>query len=220
MDFTKISWDASGSEIEAESFRRIDLEYAGRKDFSPEEWTVARRLIHTTGDSSITENLVFSDDPISKCLEALKKGALLYCDSNMIKAGISLPKLKKLNPDYSADKLICRIADQDIMKVATERKISRALASVEAMGDALNGSIILCGNAPLALAACIRNSVEKAIVPAMIIGVPVGFVNVVESKELLMETSIPNVTIKGRRGGSPLAVAILHGILESAGVRL
>lgn len=212
--FEKISWDMPGADIEKESFRRIEEE-ADMGNFSIEEWRVARRLIHTSADFSIAETLLFSGNPIAICLEALKKGAVVYSDSNMIKSGVSIPKLKKFNPVYERESIHCYIADADIAQKAKEENISRALASVEKAEKILNGAIVLIGNAPLALAGIVRLVVEKGIRPAVIIGMPVGFVNVVESKELLTATNIPYITITGRRGGSPLAVATLHGAMES-----
>lgn len=212
--FEKISWDMPGADIEKESFRRIEEE-AERGNFSTEEWRVARRLIHASADFSITENLVFNGDPVAICLNALREGAAIYSDSNMIKSGVSVPKLKKFNPVYERESIQCYIADADVAEKAKEKNISRALASVEKAGKILNGAIVLIGNAPLALAGIIKLTVEKGIRPAVIIGMPVGFVNVVESKELLMAADIPYITITGRRGGSPWAVATLHGAMES-----
>jgi precorrin isomerase len=212
--FDKITWDMPGLDIEKESFRRIEEE-ADKGSFSTEEWRVARRLIHTSADFSITENLAFNGDPVSTCLEALKRGAAIYSDSNMIKSGVSVPKLKKFNQSYERESIHCYIADADVAEKAKEKGISRALASVEKAEKIFDGAIVLIGNAPLALAGIVRLAVEKGIRPALIIGMPVGFVNVVESKELLTATDIPYITITGRRGGSPLAVATLHGAMES-----
>lgn len=212
--FDKITWDMSGAEIEKESFRRIEEEATNMPE-DPEEFRVARRLIHTTADFSIGDQLVFSHKPAEACIHALKAGAPLYSDSNMIKSGISLAKLHKFYPAYTRDSIHCYIADHDIAKSAKEKHCSRALASVDKGCKVLNGSIVLIGNAPLALAGIVRLYVEENIKPALIIGMPVGFVNVKESKELLAATDIPHVMLAGRRGGSPLAVATLHALMES-----
>ncbi len=203
-----------GLEIERESFKRIDAE-ADSSGFSPEEWRVARRLIHTTADFVIVENLKFRHDPVTAGLEALRAGVPIYSDSNMIKAGISVAKLKQFNPAYERDSIHCYIADADVAAEAKKENITRALAAVKKAAPILNGGIFLSGNAPLALAGMIKMLVEQNIRPALIIGMPVGFVNVVESKELLRDVTVPHITIEGRRGGSPLAVATLHGIMES-----
>ena len=210
----KIAWDMPAMEIEQESFRRIEAEAVNMPE-DPEEYRVARRLIHTTADFSIADQLVFSNDPGNACIKALKAGAPLYSDSNMIKSGISVAKLQKFNHAYSRDSIHCFIADPNVAKIAKEKNISRALASLDKAQSILNGSIVLTGNAPLALAGIIRLYIEKNIKPALIIGMPVGFVNVEESKELLAATDIPYVMLSGRRGGSPLAVATLHAMMES-----
>ena len=212
--FDKIIWDMPGLDIERESFRRIDAE-ANSAGFSPEEWRVARRLIHTTADFGIVKTLKFRHDPVTAGLEAMKAGVPIYSDSNMIKAGISVAKLKRFNPEYERESIHCYIADEDVAAAAKQQNITRALAAVKKAAPILNGCIFLSGNAPLALAGMIRMMVEENIRPALIIGMPVGFVNVVESKELLREVTVPHITIEGRRGGSPLAVATLHGIMES-----
>lgn len=212
--FENIIWDMSGIEIEEESFRRIEAE-TPRGTFNDEEWKVARRLIHTSADFSIISTLKFRHDPIQAGLKALKNGALLFSDSNMIRSGISVSKLKKFNPSYERESIHCFVADADVSKEAAEKNITRALAAVCKAKNIINKGIFLCGNAPLALAGTIKMIVEENIRPALIIAMPVGFVNVVESKELLKEVDVPHIVLEGRRGGSPLAVAALHGIMEN-----
>ncbi|MFZ2656221.1 MAG: precorrin-8X methylmutase [Victivallales bacterium] len=213
-DFSDIRWDMTASEIEAESFRIIEKEFPNRP-FKGPEWNVARRLIHTTADFSICDNLVFRNDPIQAGLKAVSEGAVIYCDSNMIRSGISVQKLKMFNPAYTKDSIHCYIADSDVAEMAEKAGTTRALASLKKAEKILDGAIVLIGNAPLALAGIAKLYLEKKIRPALIIGMPVGFVNVVESKVLLSKTDIPHITIEGRRGGSTLAVATLHAILEN-----
>jgi len=212
--FENIIWNMSGIEIECESFRRIENE-ADRGTFSDEEWKVARRLIHTSADLNIASTLKFRFAPVKAGIEALKRGAPIFSDSNMIKSGISVSKLKLFNPSYERDSIHCFVADEDVAKEASEKNITRALAAVEKAKKIIRNGIFLCGNAPLALAGTVRMIVEENIRPALIIAMPVGFVNVVESKELLGEIDVPHIVLEGRRGGSPLAVAALHGIMES-----
>ena len=209
-----IKWDMTAAEIEAESFRIIEKEFLNRP-FKGPEWNVARRLIHTTADFSICDNLVFRNEPITAGLKAVSDGALIYCDSNMIRSGISVQKLKMFNPAYSKDSIHCYIADSDVAEMAEKSGTTRALASLRKAEKILDGAIVLIGNAPLALAGIARLYLEKKIRPSLVIGMPVGFVNVVESKVLLSRTDIPHITIEGRRGGSTLAVATLHAILEN-----
>ncbi len=211
---TEIQWDLPAEEIERKSFETIENEAADHQ-FNDQEWRIARRLIHTTADFSITETLKFSGDPVNRGLEALRNGAPLYSDSNMIRSGISIARLKKLNPDYERESITCKIADPNIAAKAKELNISRALCAMTEEGPKLNGAIVLIGNAPLALARLTRFIMEEGVRPALVIGMPVGFVNVVESKNLLTQCDIPYITLEGRRGGSPLAVAPLHAICES-----
>jgi len=216
--FDKVLWNMPGDEIERESFRRIEAEYKGPA-FPPDEWRVVRRLIHTTADFGIAGLVKFGGDPFAACRAALSAGAPIYCDSNMIRSGISVDKLRRFNPSYSREKLVCHIADPDVAEIARAEGISRALASVRKARSLLGGSIVLVGNAPLALAGIVRLAVEEGIRPAVVIGMPVGFVNVVESKALLCASDLPYVTVSGRRGGSTLAVAALHAMMEEAGNR-
>ncbi len=204
-----------GLEIEKESFRRIEEEAKNINEFSTEEWKIARRLIHTTANFAIAEQISFANNPIEAGLNALIAGKNIYSDSNMIRSGISVPKLQSFNNNYTRESIRCYIAEPRVAELAKERGTSRALASLDFAQEMLNDSIVLIGNAPLALAGIIKLYVEKNIKPALIIGMPVGFVNVLESKELLFETDIPYISIEGRMGGSTLAVATLHAIMEN-----
>ena len=211
--FDKITWNASGAWIESESFRRIEAE-ADKHRFTEDEWRIARRLIHTTADFSIVENLRFAHNPIDEGIAALNEGVPIYTDSNMIKAGISETKLKKFNRKYTKASVHCFVADEDVAQTAKKENTTRALAGIRKGKKIINNGIFLCGNAPLALAGTIKMIIEEGIRPRLIIGMPVGFVNVIESKELLKATDVPYITIEGRRGGSTLAVATLHAIME------
>ncbi len=208
-----VRWDLRPEEIEAESFRIIELECTNT-NFSPEEWKIARRLIHTTGDFSICNHLAFTHSPIGAGLKALAAGCPIYCDSNMIRSGISISRLQQICPSYSKDSINCYISDADVSEKAKQDGTTRALASLNKAGDILDSAIIMIGNAPLALAGVARMCTEGKINPPLIIGMPVGFVNVLESKVLLGKTNIPHIVVEGRRGGSTLAVATLHAIIE------
>jgi len=207
----------NGKEIENLSFKCIEDEIPSeiKKQFSEREWKIARRLIHTTADFSIISSLKFNNDPIGNGIDAIKKGYSIFSDSNMIKSGISIARLNSINTKYTRNSIQCYIADPDVAELAKKNNITRAYTAVEKAKPILNNSIVLIGNAPLALGNIIRLFYEENIRPALIIGMPVGFVNVVESKDLLLETDIPHITIEGRRGGSTLAVATLHAIIES-----
>ena len=216
--FDAIAWNSDGAGIERESFRRIDAEVRPevRRRFSEKEWHVARRLVHTSADFSILDTLVFRNDPVGAGLAALRSGARIYSDSNMIRAGLSVPKLKRFHAEYSRESILCPVAEPAVAEFAAHEGITRALASVRLYARELDGAIFLCGNAPLALAGLMELIVDDVVRPALIVGMPVGFVNVTESKALLRLTDVPHIVLEGRRGGSPLAVAALHGIMENA----
>ncbi len=203
----------SGPEIEARSFAVIDAE-AENYQQTEQEWEVVRRLIHTTADFTLAELTCFSDDAFSSGTAALKAGAKIYADSNMIRAGISLARLQKVNPAYSREDVFCHVADVDVAEKARQAGLPRSLFAVQKAREILSGSIVLIGNAPVALLEINRLAMEEDIRPALVIGMPVGFVHVLESKEELLCTGLPHVIINGRRGGSPLAVACLHAICD------
>ena len=212
-----IRWNLSGDEIEKESFRVIYEETRNTPlaTLPEQEWKVARRLIHTTADMHIADTLTFNNNPIQAGIEALQKGATIICDSKMIRSGLSLAKLQKIHSSYTEEKLICSISDEDVIAKAKKEGRTRAICAVEKNKQLLNNAIILVGNAPLSLAKTVQYVLEENIKPALIIGMPVGFVNVVESKEYLTTCSIPYITLLGRRGGSALAVTTLHAIMEN-----
>ena len=214
---TDIEWQMSGIEIENESFRRIEEGLRSfQKKVDPAIYRVGRRLVHTTADFAIVDDLCWDHNPVAAGLDALRDKAQIYCDSSMIRSGISLARLKSVNSAYSPEDIHCLVADPQVTLEAGERGQARSLVAVEKAKSIIDGGIVLIGNAPLALAGIIRLLAEESIRPRLIIGMPVGFVHVIESKELVMATEIPQVVIKGRRGGSSLAVATLHAIIESA----
>lgn len=209
-----IDWNMTGPEIEQESFRRIEEEI-GAHDFPSAQWPVVRRLIHTSADFTIAENLHFAHNPIEAGLKALADVAPIYCDSNMIRSGLSLAKLQQQNRRYNRESIHCYVADPEVAEEASKRGVTRSLAALKKARPVLNGGIVLVGNAPLALAGIARMIARDGIRPRLVIGMPVGFVNVIEAKNMIMETGVPQIVLKGRRGGSPLSVAALHGIMEN-----
>ncbi len=209
-----IRWHLSAAEIEAESFRLIEQECPAHKTLPLDEWRVARRLIHSSADIHMAEYLTFRHNAIASAKAALLRKAPIYCDSNMIKAGLSLARLQVVNQAYTKDDIHCYIADPDVCAAAKARASTRALCSAEKARPILEGAIVLIGNAPLALARIARYILEENVKPALVIGMPVGFVNVVESKELLSSCPVPHIILQGRRGGSALAVTTLHAIME------
>ncbi len=206
----------SGPEIETRSFAAIDAE-AGHYQMPPEQWEVVRRLIHTTADFAMAELTSFSNDAFSACTRALNSRAKIYSDSNMIRSGISVARLQQINPHYCREDIVCHVADADVAVKAKETGLPRSLFAVQKAKEMLHDSIVLIGNAPVALLEINRLALEENIRPALVIGMPVGFIHVLESKQELLRTKLPCVVLQGRRGGSPLAVACLHAMCTVAG---
>ena len=201
--------------IEARSFEIIDREVKSGQ-FTPDQWQVVRRMLHATADFGLMEVVRFSPHSIKAAVAALRKGRPIFVDSNMIRSGISLARLKEVCPDYDSERLICHVADDDVAERARERGLPRSVFAVRKAAGMLDGSIAVFGNAPLALMELNRLIVEGALKPAFVIAAPVGFVHVVESKEELMSLDVPYVAVAGRRGGSPLAVSALHALCSLA----
>lgn len=195
------------NEIEKRSFEIIESEM-GNITLDPLQKPVIKRVIHTTADFDYLENLKFSDDVINKMISALKNGANIVTDTQMAKAGINKSVLAKLGGE-----VYCFMSDGDVAENAKKNGTTRASASMDKAAE-LGGSVIFAiGNAPTALMRLRELMDEGKIKPAAIIGVPVGFVNVEQAKELIMETDAPYIVAKGRKGGSNVAAAICNAVL-------
>lgn len=205
----------SGEEIETESLRIIDEE-APAHNFTGGQWHVVRRMIHTTADFSLMGVTRFSPDAVQAGIEALRRGKPLYVDSNMIRSGLSMLRLRSVSKEYSPAAIACHVADGDVVEEARRTGLPRSLHAVRKARKILDGSIAVFGNAPIALLELNRLIWEEGIRPALVIGMPVGFVHVVESKDELMNAGVPFVTVTGRRGGSPLAVSAIHALCALA----
>lgn len=205
-------------EIEAKSFATIDSE-AGPHDFTPEQWVVVRRMLHTTANFSLVENIRFSEDAIASAISALEKGAAIYTDANMIRTGISLARLRAVFADYTRENIVCHVADNDCAKESRENGLPRSIYAVRKAKETIDGGIAVFGNAPTALMELSRMITEDGVKPAAVIAMPVGFVHVVESKEEFMSLGVPFIAISGRCGGSPLAVSVIHSLCAIAVTR-
>jgi precorrin isomerase len=201
----------SGAEIESRSLRIVDRE-APPNSFTPQEWQVVRRMVHTTGDFSLVGAVRFSPKAIPSAVAALKEGRPLFVDSNMIRSGLSLARLQSVYPGYGPKHLVCHVADEDVAAEALARGLPRSLFAVRKARKILHGGIAVFGNAPVALLELNRMIMEENLRPVFVVAMPVGFVHVVESKEELMSLDIPYIAIAGRRGGSPLAVSVIHAL--------
>lgn len=201
------------SAITASSFRLIREELGARADrLAPDELSVVARVIHSTADFDFAETLAWSHDAIGAGVAALRRGAPVICDVSMVSTGISTTRLTAFGST-----LHCFIADDDVRTTARREGITRALTATRKAGPLLDGAILAIGNAPTALFEAIRLVREGDRRPALIIGVPVGFVATVESKaELTTLREVPWITCHGRKGGSPVAVAIVNALLRLA----
>ena len=204
------------ADIEKESMRIIEAELKERGIEIPEEnMTVVKRVIHTSADFDYGTNLKFTDGAVRRVVEALREGDCTFItDTNMALSGISKPSLKKLS-----SQALCYMADEEIMKQAKEQGTTRAYASMRRGAAEYPNGIFVSGNAPTALIA-MSEMIREGLKPTLVIGVPVGFVNVVESKEELFEIceehDIPAIVAFGRKGGSNVAASICNALLYSA----
>ncbi|MDO9517140.1 MAG: precorrin-8X methylmutase [Methanosarcinaceae archaeon] len=185
--------------------RNIAREIVG--DDTPED-RVRQRCVIATGDLSVADLMTFNNNAIDAGVEAIKKGAPIFVDINMVKVGIT----KKM---HNCD-VIC-VLDEDVgAKIAHEYGITRTSAGFLACRDKLDGAIIAIGNAPSALLTVCR-LIEHGVRPALVVGTPVGFVNAAESKEGLMKMDVPSITCIGTRGGSPIAIACVNELVAITG---
>ena len=191
-------------EIEQRSFEII-TELLGNRVLDPENELVIKRVIHTTADFDYADNLTFSDHAVQKGIAALKSGCDIVTDTQMALSGISKPALKKLGCQA-----VCFMADEDIAREAKARETTRARVSMERALAIPGSKLLVCGNAPTFLEPLENHADLKNTV---VIGVPVGFVHVVEAKEMLLKTDLPCIVARGRRGGSNVAAAIVNALL-------
>ena len=195
-------------EIEAESFRIIDDE-AGDHGWPDAEWQVVRRAIHTSADFEYARSLVFSDGAVERGAEALRSGCGIVTDTTMALSGISLPRLAPWGCTLS-----CHVADPDVAARARQDGVTRSVIAMRTAAGDPNNRIFVIGNAPTALFELLRLIREEKVAPALIIGLPVGFVGAEESKNALAATSgaLPFITNIGRKGGSNVAAAIVNAL--------
>ncbi len=194
-------------DIERRSFEIITEELGNRKLDADKE-LIIKRCIHTSADFDYADNLCFSEGVVEKAMEAIKNGACIVTDTQMGRSGINKKALAK----YGGE-VYCFMSDEDVAKTAKENGTTRATASMDKAATMNKPMIFAIGNAPTALVRLYELIQEGKIHPALIIGVPVGFVNVVQSKELIMETDVPYIVARGRKGGSNIAACICNALL-------
>ena len=200
-------------EIERRSFEII-TEELGERTFPKEQEDIIKRVIHTTADFEYADTMTFSKDAVSSALSALKDRGrtMIVTDTNMTRSGIHRASLEKLGIEA-----VCYMADPDVAREAKEQGLTRAAVSMNKAARTAEKTgkrvIFSVGNAPTALIAIEELIREGRVHPALVIGVPVGFVNVVQAKERIMTADVPYIVAKGRKGGSTVAAAILNALL-------
>lgn len=194
-------------EIEKKSFEIITREL-GDIELDPLQAPVIKRVIHTTADFDYVQNLCFSEDAVSRLRCAIREGAGIVTDTQMAKSGINKKELQK----YGGE-VYCFMSDEDVAVQAKLQGSTRAVASMDKAAALGKDLIFAVGNAPTALVRLYELMQEGRLMPKGIIGVPVGFVNVVEAKELILQTDCPYIVARGRKGGSNVAAAICNALL-------
>lgn len=214
MDEIKLEPAHTPDEIERRSFEIIDAEIMEPRPWKGALWTVARRCIHALGDISIINDLELPQTAFHAGMEALRKGCEIYTDTRMLAEGLVQRRMKPLGIKVKA-----LMAIPDIELLASKMGCTRSAAAIRKSIDQLDGKIIAIGNAPTALLALLdelqkRKTDQRAVEPALIIGMPVGFVNAAQSKALLAKSKYNYFTLHGRRGGSTVAAACVNAMAD------
>ncbi len=199
-----------GQSIEDKSMEIIDSEI-GTHPYSPDEWTIVKRIIHSTADFDFARQnkVVFHKDAIQSATDALKKGCNIIVDVNGVIGGFNKDNMKKFG-----NQVICSISDPQVIEEAKKLNKTRAQTSMRLAAKQMDNGIVAIGNAPTALIEVIQMIKEGITSPALVIGIPVGFVCAVESKDELRTTDVPYITNIGRKGGSPCASAIVNALYK------
>ena len=198
------------AEIEQRSMEITTAEL-GERSFPPEVLPVVKRVIHTTADFDYAGNLVFSPGAVERGIEAVRNGCTIVTDTQMAWSGVNKRVLEKFG-----GRAVCFMSDPEVAAEAKARGETRATVSMERAAELEGPLVFAIGNAPTALVRLCQLMDEGRVSPALVIGVPVGFVNVVESKELLLAMDAPHIVARGRKGGSNVAAAICNAILYQA----
>lgn len=204
---SSLSYERNPAEIYRKSFETIRQEVDLSKFHNGLDKLVVR-LIHSCGMVDIADDIFFSEDAFAIGRQALENGAKILCDVEMVKKGI----IQRMMP--ASNEIICSLNDPKVPSLATEQKTTRSAAQVDLWADEIQGSIVVIGNAPTALFRLLEKLDEGFEKPALIIGMPVGFVGAVESKVELVANSrgVPFITVAGRRGGSAMAAAAVNAL--------
>jgi len=199
-----------------EAIEQQSLDIVGKllpplRNMSREEQAIVKRVVHASGDPQVAVLMKFSPSAIPDGLSAIAKGSPIFTDVQMVAVGINRPLAEACGCSLS-----CAMDEIRRLKQAKEQNITRAAAAMRHLGKRLNGAIVAIGNAPTALLALLDLVDHKEIRPALVVGMPVGFVQAKESKDELMKRNVPHITVVGTRGGSAMAVATVNALLKMA----
>ncbi len=199
-----------GQSIEDASMQVIENEI-GSHNYNEKEWPIVRRVIHSTADFDFARNnsIIFHNDAIENGLNALKTGRSIVVDVNGVVGLINKQRVKEFG-----NNIICKISDSEIVLQAQKENKTKSQMSMRMASSDIDGGIVVVGNAPTALLEVIQMIKEKVVKPALVIGMPVGFISAAESKEELAKMDVPFITNKGRKGGSPSAAAIVNALYK------
>ncbi len=203
----KLDPSSRPQDIEARSFAIIDAEIPEPRIYTGALWSVARRMVHTTGDVNLVHDIVLHEGAVNAGIAAMRKGCIIFTDTEMARCGMVSRRLNPLNVETK-----CILNNKDAEILAKEQGCTRSRAGILHIAEKLSGNIVAIGNAPTALLALLEVLDAGVAPPALIIGMPVGFVNAAESKELLMQSSYDYLSLRGRKGGSPLVASVVNAL--------
>lgn len=193
--------------IENRSFAIIDAEVPEPRPYSGRLWHIARRMAHTVGDVDIVHQAVLHEAAVDAALAALREGCTIYTDTEMARCGMVPRRLEPLGVTTR-----CLLAEPGVAEYAAAHNCTRSRAGILTAKQSFAGNIIALGNAPTALLTLLKELDAGTAPPAVIIGMPVGFVNAAESKELLCRSPYAHLSLRGRKGGSPLVAAVVNAL--------
>ena len=194
-------------EIETESMRIIDSEVPEPRPYAGMEWNIVRRMIHTTADFEMLKLVRFHEKAVESGLAAMKNGAVIVTDTEMARCGMPLRRLTPLGCTVH-----CLMNDERVIARAKNENITRAKAAIDVAVSEIKPQIYVVGNAPTALIRLAEHLDSGSVSPALVVAMPVGFVNAAESKALLMSRDVPYIAIEGRKGGSALAASVINAL--------
>ncbi|HEX3032378.1 MAG TPA: precorrin-8X methylmutase [Bacillota bacterium] len=186
----------------------IIYELIGKMGKTPEEEKIIKRVVHTTGDPEYAKLVEIHPEAVEKGLAALKRGCRVFTDVNMVKTGINAKKLTELGGEA-----LCYINHPEVVAEALRTGETRAMTAMKRVAKEIDGNILAIGNAPTALFVVLEAVKTLGVKPALIVGIPVGFVGAAESKEELVQSGLPYITVRGTKGGSTIAVSVVNALL-------